>query len=129
MTEQTTARTLTADIEATTQEQMNAYGAVAGTYGKIHTDPEWAKGQPVGGVIVQGMLVLAPLHEAMVQLYGAERWLSGGRFESKIIGMSRPGEARRLRLTFADGPDDAGTFAIERDDGAPVIVGTFAVPG
>jgi len=118
-----------ADIAPTTQEQINAFGALMGTYGRIHTDPDYAATTPLKGVIVQGMLVLAPLHEVMRRIFGAERWLTGAEVESKIVSSARPGEGGRIsvEVTENDATKAAGTFTISKPDGSPVIVGTFAL--
>ncbi|CAO3425928.1 MaoC family dehydratase [Azospirillum doebereinerae] len=118
---------LTADIPPVSQEQINRFGALLGTHGRIHTDPDFARTTPLKGVIVQGMLVLAPVHEAMTRIFGAERWLTAGRIETKIVAYTRPGEAGRLTVTIDRSDDDeaAGSFAITRPNGDSVLVGTF----
>lgn len=90
--------TLTAEIPGFSQARMTAYGRQMGTYGAIHTDPEYAKSTPTGTTIVQGMLVLAPLDRIMRRLVGAERWLTQGRTEVKIVGMTRPDQATRIDI-------------------------------
>jgi hypothetical protein len=119
----------TADIAPTTQEQINAFGALMGTYGRIHTDPEYAKTTPLKGVITQGMLVLAPLHDVMSRIFGTERWLTGAQVESKIVASARPGEGGRISVDIAENSaaGATGSFTISKPDGSPVIVGTFAL--
>jgi acyl dehydratase len=90
--------TLSAEIPGFSQARMTTYGKQMGTYGAIHTDPEFAKTTPQGTTIVQGMLVLAPLDRIMRRLVGAERWLTHGRTEVKIVGMTRPDQATRIDI-------------------------------
>lgn len=117
-----------ADVAPVTQEQINTFGALLGTHGRIHTDPEWAKTTPLKGVITQGMLVLAPIHEVMCRLFGAERWLRQGEIDAKIIAYSRPNEGATVRVTIDRAvPDAAGTFSIAKNGGGEVLVGTFSV--
>ena len=46
-----------------TFEEVCVFGNLLGFYGKIHTDMEYARTTPFGGVIVQGLLVLAPISQ------------------------------------------------------------------
>lgn len=120
---------LVADIPGVSQEQINRFGALMGTHGRIHTDPEFARTTPLKGVIVQGMLVLAPVHAAMARIFGNRRWLTAGRIETKIIAYTRPGDAGRLTVTIEQwGAEEAvGSFTIARENGDSVLVGSFRV--
>jgi len=120
---------LTADIPPVSQEQINRFGALLGTHGRIHTDPDFARTTPLKGVIVQGMLVLAPIHEAMTRVFGAERWLTAGHVETKIVAYTRPGETGRLTVIIerSDAEEAVGSFTIARPNGDTVLVGGFRV--
>lgn len=116
------------DIAPFTQAQLNEFGDLVGTYGRIHTDPEWAATTPLKGVIVQGMLILAPLHDALVRMFG-DRWTAGGEVTCKIVSSARPGDALRLQVDVGESREASasGTFRIEKTDGAAVVVGEFTV--
>ncbi|RUQ72189.1 hypothetical protein EJ913_11600 [Azospirillum doebereinerae] len=122
---------LVADIPPISQDQINRFGALLGTHGKIHTDPEFARNTPLKGVIVQGMLVLAPIHEVMSRIFGPERWLANGRIETKIIAYTRPGEAGRITVEIerSDAAEASGSFTIAKANGDSVLVGTFRLGG
>lgn len=122
---------LVADIPPISQDQINRFGALLGTHGKIHTDPEFAKSTPLKGVIAQGMLVLAPIHEVMSCIFGAGRWLAGGHLEAKIIAYTRPGEAGRITVEIerSDAAGASGSFTVGKENGDSVLVGTFHLGG
>jgi acyl dehydratase len=81
------------NCDALVQDKLNRFGNMLGTNGKIHTDPEFAKTAPAGDVLVQGMLVLAPLHSVFCTLFGEDVWLTHGAMECKLIGATHPSEA------------------------------------
>lgn len=115
---------LTCEAGGYAQATMNAYGKVVGTYGAIHTDPEFAKTTPQGTTIVQGMLVLAPLDLLMQRLVGAERWRTKGVVETKVVGMTRPDQASRFELTVLEvSPDRLKVAFTVRTEEATVLVG------
>jgi acyl dehydratase len=101
----------TLEIPGIAQDQMNVYGELMGTNGAIHTDPAYAATTPQKKTIVQGMLVMAPLDVVMRRLVGEDRWLSGGVVETKIVGMTHPGEATILELTVKEAGADRAAFA------------------
>jgi len=118
-----------ADVPSISQETINAFGAILGTNGPIHTDPEFAKKTPLKGVVVQGMLVLAPLHELMCRLFGAETWLRTGRVDTKIVSYTRPGDATRFEIKIEE-VDERGarlSFACVKDTATTVVVGSASV--
>jgi 3-hydroxybutyryl-CoA dehydratase len=120
--------TLVADVAPYSQDDVNRFGALLGTHGRIHTDPEFAKTTPLKGVIVQGMLVFAPVHEVMTRLFGADRWLRHGKVEAKIIAYTRLNEGTQISvLVDRTEPDAAGSFTIRKENGDSVLVGTFTV--
>lgn len=115
---------LTCEVGGYAQEQMNAYGRAVGTYGAMHTDPEFAKTTPQGTTIVQGMLVLAPLDRLMSQLVGAARWRTQGRVETKVVGMTRPDQPTHFELTVLEvSPDHLKVAFTVRTTEATVLVG------
>lgn len=120
----------TAEIGPISQEQINAFGKIAGTFGRIHTDPVWAATTPLGGVIVQGMLILSPIHDVLERIFG-DRWVGGGQLSCKIFGSTRPQESTfvDVDVTAADDATAAGTFAIRKGDGKEVISGDFRFGG
>jgi len=74
------------------QEDINRFGALHGTTGKTHTDPEYAAKSVFGGVIVQGALVMAPVVDMAAELLGAG-WYDGCEIEAKFVAFTRPGDA------------------------------------
>ena len=124
MTDLSPGDIFTIEIPGIAQEQMNVYGDLVGTNGAIHTDPVYAATTPQKKTIVQGMLVMAPLDVAMRCLVGEDRWIAGGVVETKIVGMTHPGEATTLELTVKEaGPDRAAfTFTIKAGE-KTVLVG------
>jgi acyl dehydratase len=125
----TAGDTFIANVEPVSQDQMNTWGKLLGTNGQIHTDPEFAKTTALKGVVVQGMLVLAPLHELMCQLFGAERWLRHGQVETKIVSYTRPGEATRfeIKVDEIDAHQAKLTFSCTKDVDTKVVVGSASV--
>ena len=123
MTDLQVGDVLAAELSPFTQDQVNAFGELMGTNGKIHTDPEYARGTPRGRTLVQGMLVLAPVEQVMSRLAGPSRWLAQGRIEAKIVGMTSPGDAAALELTVQEvSPALRLSFAIRAAE-AVVLVG------
>lgn len=120
----------TATVGPISQDQINAFGQLVGTFGRIHTDPEWAATTPLKGVIVQGMLILSPLHEVMYRIFG-KRWISTGEVSCKIINSTRPGEETKVVITVDEDSSEAakGSFVITRGDGTSVIIGDFTLGG
>ena len=51
--------TLSAEIPGFSQARMTTYGKQMGTYGAIHTDPEFSKTTPFGKQIAHGVLGLS----------------------------------------------------------------------
>jgi acyl dehydratase len=125
----TAGDTFSAIVQPVSQEQMNSWGALLGTNGQIHTDPEFAKTTPLKGVVVQGMLVLAPLHDFMCQLFGADRWLRHGQVETKIVLFTRPGEATRyeIKVDEIDARQAKLSFSCTKDADTKVLVGSATV--
>lgn len=120
----------TAEIGPISQEQINAFGVIAGTFGRIHTDPVWAATTPLGGVIVQGMLILSPIHDVLERIFG-DRWVTGGTLSCKIFGSTRPQEDTFIEVdvTASAQASATGTFAIRKGDGKDVISGDFRIGG
>ncbi|MYN13870.1 hypothetical protein GSY71_12050 [Pusillimonas sp. TS35] len=106
------------------QKQVNAFGRLMGTAGRIHTDPEWAAASPAGGVLVQGGLVMAPLHELMVRLLGIDRWLRQSRVVIKIISFTRLNEPITLTARVEEVNAEGIKFGVSwvKDDGTTVMV-------
>lgn len=120
----TVGEVLTCEVGGYAQEQMNVYGRTVGTYGAMHTDPEFAKTTPQGTTIVQGMLVLAPLDILMQRLVGAERWRAHGVVETKVVGMTRPNQATQFELTVLEAaPDRLKVAFTVKTEEATVLVG------
>jgi acyl dehydratase len=115
-------------INGVTQEQINAFGALLGTNGKIHTDPDWAACSPAQGVVVQGGLVLASLNEAMTHIVGEDRWLRGGELEIKFVSLVRPHQPVTLEIDVERVSAQAAEFALawSTQAGTKVLVGSAA---
>ncbi|MGE0215618.1 MaoC family dehydratase [Mycolicibacterium sp.] len=47
------------------QSDLDAFGAVSGGDGRIHTDPDYAAGTRYGRTLVQGMLLVALMERAV----------------------------------------------------------------
>jgi acyl dehydratase len=119
-----------AEIGPISQAQINSFGQLAGTFGKIHTDPVWAAQTPLGGVIVQGMLVLSPIHDVLERIFGS-RWVNSGEMSCKIFGSTRPEEPTFVEVDVrtSDSAGAQGTFAVRKGDGKDVISGDFRIGG
>ena len=118
-----------ADIAPVAQSRVNAFGDLMGTNGRIHTDPDFARTTPLKGPVVQGGLIIAPVHDALCRLVGRDRWLRHGRLDAKFISFTRPDEGARLDLAV-ESASDAGvrfSFAITKTDGTKVVVGDIDV--
>lgn len=117
------------DIAAVPQAHVNGFGALMGTNGRIHTDPEFAKTTPLKGPVVQGGLVIAPLHGAMCCLVGEGRWLRHGKIDAKFISFTRPDDAARLELKVEAASDSNLhlSFSVTKADGTKVVVGDVHV--
>jgi len=113
-----------ARVAGARQGQLNDFGRMMGTAGRIHTDPEWAAGTPAGGVLVQGGLVMAPLHDVMSRLVGTQRWLRGSRLTIKIVSFTRPNEPITMRVRVSEATADKVGFAVSwiKEDGTTVMV-------
>ncbi|WP_153139267.1 MaoC family dehydratase [Paraburkholderia agricolaris] len=113
------------NVPAISQEQVNAYGALLGTNGPIHTDPVFARSTFLKGPVVQASLVTAPLHDAMSVLFGVDRWLRCGALDARFISYTRPGEATRVELLVTESTPYATklSFEIKKSDGTAVVVG------
>lgn len=115
-------------VHGATQAQINAFGALLGTNGKIHTDPQWAADTPLRGVIVQGGLLMAPLHTIMSRIVGPQTWIETGELEIKIVSFTRPAEAVRLEIVVDEASAGGTRFSLTwtKNDHATVLVGTAA---
>lgn len=119
-----------ARIAGARQDQVNQFGRLMGTAGRIHTDPEWAAASPVGGVLVQGGLIMAPLHELMSRLLGADRWLRGSRVAIKIVSFTRLAEPITLTARVERVDESGVKFGVAwvKQSGATVMVADVEVP-
>ncbi|WP_454688129.1 MaoC/PaaZ C-terminal domain-containing protein [Achromobacter aloeverae] len=79
-----------ATIAGVAQEDVNRFGALHGTTGRTHTDPEYAA-RHFGGIIVQGALVMAPVMELCDRLLG-EAWYQDSEIETKFVAFTRLGD-------------------------------------
>lgn len=113
-----------ARITGVRQSQVNQFGRLMGTAGRIHTDPEWASASPAGGVLVQGGLIMAPLHDLMSRLLGMDRWLCGSTVAIKIVSFIRLEEPITLTARVEDVNVEGVKFDVSwtKDDGATVMV-------
>ena len=120
-----TGDTFAFTLHGASQAQINAFGALLGTNGKIHTDPQWAANSPLRGVIVQGGLLMAPLHQIMSQLVGPQTWFESGELEVKIVSFTRPEEAVRLEITVDEASATGASFSLSwsKDGNATVLAG------
>lgn len=114
-----------------TQAQIDAWGELAGIGGAIHSDPEYAASTPLGGVIAQGMLVLAPLHNIMLELVGQKVWHTSGRLSAKLVNVTRPGDSVTYEIAVQACSDRyfLGDYRCIRSDGMIVAVGTVSSQG
>lgn len=113
-----------ARIAGARQSQVNQFGLLMGTAGRIHTDPEWAAASPAGGVLVQGGLVMAPLHDLMSSLLGTDRWLRGSEVAIKIVSFTRLEEVIALTVRVEQVTEDRIKFSAAwvKESGATVMV-------
>lgn len=111
------------------QEKLDRFGNMLGTNGKIHNDEAFAKTTPAGGILVQGMLVLAPLHSVFCTLFGEDVWLSHGTIECKLIGGTHPNETvtYEAEVTAVDPAQITLSYACTKGDGTKVAVGSATV--
>jgi acyl dehydratase len=97
--------------------------------GNIHSDPEMAKTQGLGGVIAQGGQLTGYLSEMMTVAFG-DGFLRGGEISVKFIHPVRPGDAITTGGTvLGDAETPQGTRVdceiwIENQHGQKVVVGT-----
>lgn len=119
-----------ARIAGARQDQVNQFGRLMGTAGRIHTDPDWAAASPAGGVLVQGGLVMAPLHDLMSRLVGEERWLDGSEITIKIVSYTRLGEPITVTAHVEEVTESNVRFNVswDKDSGATVMVAEVRVP-
>lgn len=61
------------------QPDLDDFGLVSGGSGRIHTDPDYAAGTPFGRPVVQGLLLLAVVEEALCR--ARPDWRSAGEVE------------------------------------------------
>lgn len=113
-------------LRPATQENINSFGALHGTTGKTHTDPEYARQSVFDGVIVQGALVMAPVFDICAELFGpasAERT----EIEAKFVSFTRPGDAVSVQFdVIKDSPESVElSYACALPDGKKVVVGTI----
>lgn len=108
------------------QEDINRFGALHGTTGRTHTDPEYARNSVFGGVIVQGALVMAPVLNMAADLLG-DAWLDGGEIEAKFVAFTRPGEAVDVAFEVTRSEPEwlELAYACTLADGKKVQVGTI----
>ena len=118
-----------------TQEQIDAYAAVAGADDPIHVDPEFAKQGPLGGTIGQGFLLFAVMAEQISRgLKHPESWLSNGALDVRFRAPARPGDRLTMRAVRAgnneDTDDGVATYDVwcEGPDGQHLIAGTTDIP-
>ena len=118
-----------ASMQPVAQPQINQFGALLGTHGPIHTDPEFAKTTFLKGVVVQGGVLLAPVHDFMCQLVGEDRWLRHGWMEAKIVSYTRPEDATRyeLQVEALDDKELKLSVACTKDADTKVMVASITV--
>jgi acyl dehydratase len=106
------------------QSKVNQFGRLMGTAGRIHTDPEWAAASPAGGVLVQGGLIMAPLHDLMSRLLGADRWLRRSEVAIKVVSFTRLEEPVTLTACVEQVTGDGVKFSVSwvKQDGTTVMV-------
>lgn len=107
-----------------TQEQVDAFGAVSGGTGRIHTDPAYARSTRFGAPLVQGLYLLALVEGCLVDL--DPRWAEAGQLDVTFVGPVRVGEeflievshgARSfdVAVTTPEGPAITGSAGIRSD--------------
>ncbi len=109
------------------QDQLDLFGVVGGSNGRIHIDAEWATPR-YGSTIAQGMLVLGPVARIMAEACGEEAWLTAGSLEAKFVGLARPGDVITVRVVVDAILKEriSCAFSCVAGDGRTVIVGTAA---
>lgn len=110
------------------QEDLNRFGALHGTTGKTHTDPEYARSSVFGGVIVQGALVMAPVFDICGEILGPG-WLERSEVEAKFVALTRPGDVVTVEIDVVRvrGQEAELAYACVLPDGKKVQVGTVSV--
>ena len=110
------------------QEDLNRFGALHGTTGKTHTDPDYARSSVFGGVIVQGALVMAPVFDICAEILGPD-WLERSDVEAKFVAFTRPGDVVTIEVEVvrADGRGAELAYACVLPDGKKVQVGTVVL--
>ena len=102
-----------------TQEDVNAFGQLMGARSRVHFAPEWAR-ERLGGTIVPGLMLMAPLYQLARQL-GSAPGCPATSVSAKFIRPVFVGHA--FVAEALDGPDG---FAAEiRSQGTLCVVGTL----
>ncbi|WP_233236162.1 MaoC/PaaZ C-terminal domain-containing protein [Bordetella sp. LUAb4] len=114
-----------AAIAGVTQTDVNAFGALHGTTGRTHTDPEYAQ-QHFGGVIVQGALVMAPVMDLCDRVLG-EAWYQNSEIETKFVAFTRLGDVVTVTLDVQESSPTLLQlgYACTLPDGKVVQAGTI----
>lgn len=112
-----------ATLTGVNQEDINRFGALHGTTGRTHTDPEYAK-LHFGGVIVQGGLVMAPVLDIFESLLGAH-WYEASDMDAKFVAITRPGDIVNVTLEVVerDAESIKIAYSCALQDGKVVQVG------
>ena len=113
-------------LRPVTQEHINRFGALHGTTGRTHTDPEYARQSAFGGVIVQGALVMAPVFEMCTELFGAA-WSERTDVEAKFVAFTRPGDAVSVQFDVVKNTDERVelSYSCSLPDGKKVVIGNI----
>lgn len=113
-------------LRPATQDDINRFGALHGTTGKTHTDPEYARQSVFGGVIVQGALVMAPIFDMCEELFGA---IASERtdVEAKFVAFTRPGDVVSVQFDVVKNTDELVelSYSCALPDGKKVVIGTI----
>lgn len=117
---------LRSSLKPATQENINRFGALHGTTGRTHTDPEFARQSVFGGVIVQGALVMAPIFDMCTELFGpaaSERT----EVEAKFVAFTRPGDVVSVQFDVVKNTAERVelSYSCSLPDGKKVVVGTI----
>ncbi|MYN13879.1 hypothetical protein GSY71_12095 [Pusillimonas sp. TS35] len=114
-----------ASLRAAQQQDINHFGALHGTTGKTHTDPEFARQNGFGGVIVQGALIMAPVMDICHDILG-DAWLHGGEIETKFVAYTRPDDSITVQFEVQQcAPDRLQlSYVCTLPDGKVVQTGT-----
>lgn len=83
-------------VRAVTRKRIDAYEQILGIGNPLHFDEEYASKTPFGGIIAQGMLVLAYVSEMMTRAF-AEGWYEGGEMVTTFLLPVRPGDTITAR--------------------------------